>query len=220
MRFFMISNPKSKRYKDIKDDVEIFNGLWFDDDLSQYYKDYNIPYNIKEHRKNSNIALSQNHISLLNKIIDEDLFDTVILEDDVIYSVKDIENKLQLLNMLPNAIDSILYLGGIFWGKLIKDKNIKINDEDKVEGLHMVKDYFTILGTQGYYIKTPQIAQKILLAMRPGRAESGKYYSHCIDACFRKMKLNKYYIQPSLVKHNLNYKSIIGNNNQKPEMLL
>ena len=208
MKFFMISNEKSSRYKDIKDDVEIFNGLWYDDDLSEYYKDYNIPYNIKDHKRDCVIALSQNHISLLNKIIDEDLYDTIILEDDAIYNCEAIINSItdaKLKDELPN---SILYLGGMFWGRLIKDKNVIINDEDKTDGIHMVKDYFTILGTQGYYIKSPHIAKKILRSMK---SNTHKYYSHTIDGTFRRMKIHKYYIQPSLVKHNHNYKSIIGN---------
>lgn len=201
----MISNEKSSRYKDIKSDVEIFNGLWYDDDLSEYYKDYNIPYNIKEHKKNCCIALSQNHISLLNKIIDEDIYDTIILEDDAIYNCEEIINRIAEIKEKPN---SILYLGGQFWGKIIKDKKVIINNEDKTEGIHMVKDYFTIIGGYGYYINSPYIAQKILKSMK---SNTNKYYSHTIDGTFRRMKINKYYIQPSLVKHNPNYKSIIGN---------
>ena len=40
---------------------------------------------------------------------------------------------------------------------------------------------------------------------------NNKYYSHTIDNCFVNMKIDKYYIQPRLVKHNRKYKSIIGN---------
>ncbi len=204
--FFVISNPKSQRYNNInhKDSI-IFNGLWFDDDISEYYKDYNIPYNIKEHRKNATIALFQNHISLLRKIIWEDLHNTIILEDDTIYNKKQIINTLSKIEDLP---EDILYLGGLFWGRLIKDKYVKINPEDRTKGIHKVKDYFRILGTQGYYIKNPEVAQKILNNIK---RSNEKYYSHCIDACYSKMNIDKYYIQPSLVLHNCEYNSIIGN---------
>ena len=119
------------------------------------------------------------HIKLLEKIVNENLEDVLILEDDAIQ-----------VNNIPIDYpkDGIFYVGGFIYNrKMMDETQPKINHEI---GINLCPENFRILGTLAYIIPNSQIALTIL-----SRIYSQNRYK-AIDIMYGNIGMKQYYNYP------------------------
>ena len=119
------------------------------------------------------------HIKLLEKIVNENLEDVLVLEDDAIQ-----------VNNLPIDYprDGIVYVGGFIYNrKMMDETQPKINHEI---GINLCPENFRILGTLAYIIPNSQIALTIL-----SRIYSQNRYK-AIDIMYGNIGMKQYYNYP------------------------
>lgn len=143
------------------------------------------------------MACTKGHINIIQRIIDEDLQDVLIVEDD---SVIDYERFTKFLQI--DKPYGLIYLGGRFDYPKIKDwdkeRSIETYMKGKsVNGFNSVTYDFIITGTHGYFIQNKDIAQQIL---NTSKGKTGKYKSNLTDVMLSKTDIKKYYYYPSIVE--------------------
>lgn len=143
------------------------------------------------------MACSKGHINMIQRIVDEDLQDVLIVEDD---SVIDYDKFNEFLKL--DKPHGLIYLGGKFDYPKIKDwdkeRSIETYMKGKsIDGFNQVGDDFIITGTFGYYIQNKDIAQQILNTCK---GKTGKYKSNLTDVMLSKTDIHKYYYYPSIVE--------------------
>jgi GR25 family glycosyltransferase involved in LPS biosynthesis len=157
MKHILVISAYHNRREKYTDDYHIYDAKWWENVIEEDLKPYTFRHNIKEPLKKKICACSISHKGALKKIIDEKIKNCIIIEDDCICD-------LERLNELDN-IDHFCYIGGDMRPPLLKDDKTFNKDDFRPteKGVYEIDtEKFRILGCYGYFIPTPEIAQKIL----------------------------------------------------------
>lgn len=162
MRVFVVNAYPERREK-YDEKYEIYDAVWWEDVTEEEVERYHFRYNAKMELRKKVVACSLSHKRLLQKIIDEDLKNIVIIEDDAL--IEDFDNLDQLEN-----VNEFCYIGGDITSPFLKDMK-KFKEEGEKEnvryccekGINKIdKDIFKIGQTCGYYIPNKQVSQMII----------------------------------------------------------
>jgi len=116
-------------------------------------------HNVNLNTKLKNIAITEDHYDIWEKIIKDDLKNVVILEDDVY--IKDFKKLNKIIG------DKFMYIGGELYPKVQKDiqkfKDSKLNKLKLKNGVNLMSDNdLSMMGAFGYYIPNAQVAQQLI----------------------------------------------------------
>ena len=154
-------------------------------------------YNTKEHKVKGAYGCLKSHMTLLQKIVDNQENNVCIIEDD---STSD----FKIPDDVKNA-DHITYLGG--WRVNLKMKDIKKDiEEDLQDGINLLKNS-RVLTTRCYFIPKWEMARDLLEFIH------AKKTWKAIDIMMSEYVKTLYY--PALSKQILGYVSEIGNTQPK-----
>jgi len=172
-------------------------GLWKTNPILEAREHrYRFRQNASRLYKNGVIACSDNHLAILQMIVDKKLNKVIIGEDDIVID----ETKLDLLlNSDKIKNDGITWLCYNCKPRLIKDwgKVDVSNLLERIEGIHEKPNNFFLGCTGLYYIPNWKVAKTILENIY---TKSGNYLiSNMIDITLNKVKnVKKYYYYPPI----------------------
>ena len=116
MKVFVVNAYAYRRSK-YDENYELYPALWWEDITEQQTEQFSFRYNCRLPLRKKITACTLSHMNLIQKIIDEDLKDVVIVEDDCII------NNFELLNEIKHLLpeNEFVYLGGQINSPLVKD---------------------------------------------------------------------------------------------------
>jgi len=171
MRVFVVNAYEDRKYKYDEERYELFDAVWWEDVEEDEIENYYLRYNAKMDLRKKVVACSMSHKKLLQKIINEDLKQVVIIEDDAV--IKDWKRLEQLKDL-----SDFCYLGGYMSSPYLKDlKTFEDNDKEEVrhnliKGINTIDPKtFRIGQTCGYYIPNAEVARMILSNLPNGKKE-------------------------------------------------
>jgi GR25 family glycosyltransferase involved in LPS biosynthesis len=171
MRVFVINAYEDRKFKYDEERYELFDAVWWEDVEEDEIENYYLRYNAKIDLRKKVVACSMSHKKLLQKIINEDLKQIVIIEDDAV--IKDWKRLEQLKDL-----SDFCYLGGYMSSPYLKDlKTFEDNDKEEVrhnliKGINTIDPkIFRIGQTCGYYIPDAEVARMILSNLPNGKKE-------------------------------------------------
>tara|TARA_R110001599_G_scaffold171084_1_gene361510 strand:+ start:831 stop:1496 length:666 start_codon:yes stop_codon:yes gene_type:complete len=171
MRVFVI-NAYEERKEKYDERYELYPALWWADLDDKDVDNFHFRHNAKMEYRKKVVACSLSHKRLLQKIIDEDLKNIVIIEDDAL--IDDFDR----LDDLEN-VNEFCYIGGDITSPLLKDMK-KFKEEGQKEnvryccqkGINVINPKtFKIGQTCGYYIPNKEVCQMILSNIPHGKKE-------------------------------------------------
>ena len=194
MKIFVINAYPDRREK-YDERYELFPAVWWEDVVDEEKEKYHFYWNAKIDHCKKVVACSLSHKKVLQKIINEDLKEVVIIEDDAL--IEDFE-KLDILK----EIKEFCYIGGQINAPLIKDFKAFESIKDAVRenfttGINTIDpSEFRLTHACGYYIPDARVAQDILSNIPHNNKE------RAIDVEFLKLqkkeKITKF-IYPAIV---------------------
>ena len=193
MRIFVINLDKAKdrweHYKDLNEDKERFTRWSATDynDLNEQhpiFKDMVSYWNIdpKEHKAKCACYLS--HTNVYRYIIQNHLYDTLVLEDDA-----------ELIGEIPDNLpqDGFTYLGGFTSNLKLTDGPKKVEFE---EGINEIKhNEYRMLCCLAIYIPNPRVALKMLQACEKMEGRRPR----AVDTMLRDALISQYVYYPAPV---------------------
>lgn len=159
-KIFVLSFYKERRDKYKKNKLyEIYEATPKSKISKSLVKEYSFYYNVNLNTKLKNIAITEDHYDIWEKIIKDDLKNVVIIEDDVY--IKDFKKLNKIIG------DKFMYIGGELYPKEQKDiKSFKKNRLNKLklkDGVNLMSDHdLSMMGAFGYYIPNAKIAQRLI----------------------------------------------------------
>ena len=190
------SNKYDERYT-------MYPAKWWTDITDIEVEKLHFRYNCKIPLRKKITACCLSHLGMIQKIIDEDLKDVVILEDDTI--IKDFELLKEEVKLIPNEF---CYLGGQINSPLVKDYHTFTKEHKKAIIDHIRNDnniiqtidtnIFRITHACGYYIPDKKVAIKLLSSIE--EVYKGRKL-RAIDVMFyelQKKGIIKYFIFPAI----------------------
>lgn len=203
MNVFVVNAYAYRRSK-YSDKYEMYPALWWENIATEQTEQFSFRHNCRVPLRKKITACTLSHLNLIQKIIDEDLKDVVILEDDCV--IKDFELLNEIKHLLPE--NEFIYLGGQVNAPLVKDYNTftKSNKKGIIDHLdndnNLIKeidtDTFRITHACSYYIPNKIVAERILSSIK-------QLYDHrkmrAIDVMLwelQKKKVIKYFVFPAL----------------------
>ena len=200
MNIFVVNAYKDRQTKYLADvRYQLFPAVWWEDVTQDQVDKHHFYHNAKLEYRKKVVACSLSHKKLLLKIIQEDLKNTIIIEDDAIFDF----DRLDELKDLKN----FTYLGGEITSKLMKNMK-QFEKEDKQQliselsvGINKIDHkIFKIGQTCGYFVPNARVAQEILSNIPHGNKE--KAIDTELVFLQRKEKITDF-IFPPLVKLNV-----------------
>ena len=203
MKVFVVNAYAYRRSK-YDENYELYPALWWEDITEQQTEQFSFRYNCRLPLRKKITACTLSHMNLIQKIIDEDLKDVVIVEDDCII------NNFELLNEIKHLLpeNEFVYLGGQINSPLVKDYNTFTKDHKEGIISHITNDNnliqtieiekFRITHACCYYIPNKEVAQRILSSIKE---QYGNRKMRAIDVMFwelQKKKIIKYFVFPAL----------------------
>ena len=172
MRVFVVNAYEDRKCKYDEERYELFDAVWWEDVEEDQVENYYLRYNAKTALRKKVVACSLSHKKLLQKIINEDLKQVVIIEDDAV--IKDWKRLEQLKD-----VNEFVYIGGDITSPFLKDmKDFKeggAKDELRdnfVKGINTIDPKtFRIGWTCSYYIPNAEVARMILSNIPNGTKE-------------------------------------------------
>lgn len=170
MRVFVVSAYENRKEKYDEERYELFDATWWSDVKDEEVERYHFRHNAKMEYRKKVVACSLSHKRLLQKIINEDLKDIIIIEDDAIIEKWDRLKDLE-------GCKEFCYIGGQINAPLMKDfkKFEDIKDsvrENFCKGINVIDPKeFRLAHTCGYYIPNRRVAQDILSNIPHGSKE-------------------------------------------------
>ena len=166
-------------------------------DLEKYVENYNFMPSAKDPLKKSRIACNEGHANIWNKIVNENLEDTIILEDDAVFKM-DMTNLENIIKFLPK--DGLTFLGGHFKNPLMKNlpKDLVFEPDIKLGLNKLNTEKHKIMGAFSYYIPNKKVAEQIINTAK--YSKSKKYKSNITDNLLNIVETTRYFIYPSLFK--------------------
>ena len=160
MNVIVISAYPERRTK-YDNRYQIFEAYTPKDITQEVYDDYYFRYNAKPLYRKKVISCAESHKAVLQKIIDEDLKDTIIIEDD---AVLDFDRLDEL-----KGVNQFTYIGGDITS-LTLDKSNTFRKESKENVRASLKNGINKIDIQnwrlahacGYYIPNASVAELIL----------------------------------------------------------
>jgi GR25 family glycosyltransferase involved in LPS biosynthesis len=173
IRVFVVSAYENRKYKYDEERYELFPAVWWNDLQDKDVEGYYLRYNAKMELRKKVVACSMSHKNLLQKIINEDLKQVVIIEDDAVIE----NNQWKRLEELKD-VNEFCYIGGYISSPFLKDlKTFEENDKedirhDLIKGINTIDSkIFRIGQTCGYYIPNAEVARMILSNIPNGKKE-------------------------------------------------
>ena len=170
MRVFVINAYENRKCK-YDERYHLFPAVWWSDLEDKDVEGYYLRHNAKMELRKKVVACSLSHKNLLQKIINEDLKEVVIIEDDAV--IED-WNRLEELK----DVNEFCYIGGDITSPFLKDmKDFKSNDKEDlrhnlIKGINIIDPkIFRIGQTCGYYIPNADVARMILSNLPNGSKE-------------------------------------------------
>jgi GR25 family glycosyltransferase involved in LPS biosynthesis len=197
MKVFVV-NAYSERADKYKSDSRytLFPAVWWENVTDEEVEKHHFRHNAKLNYRKKVVACSKSHKNLLLKIIQEDLKNTIIIEDDCLFDFDRIDEL--------NNLSEFTYLGGDVTSPFMKDmKDFHNNDKQELiksfcYGINTIDPkIFKIGQASGYFIPDAQTASHILANIPHGKIE------RAIDTEFisqQKKGIINYFIYPPLVK--------------------
>jgi len=182
---------RAEKYKSDKRYI-LHKAIHWEDVPLEKTHEYHFYYNCKVERRKKIVACTESHKQVIQKIIDENLKDVIILEDDALL---DFDN----LHRLEEA-DDFTYIGGDI--NALKVKDFKTFDKEKARkslttGINKIDNKKYRIGWGcGYYIPNKDVAQNILENMPHGKKH------RIIDVEFfqlQKKEIIKDFLYPAIV---------------------
>ena len=172
IRVFVINAYENRKYKYDEERYELFPAVWWNDLQDKDVENYYLRYNAKMELRKKVVACSLSHKNLLQKIINEDLKQVVIIEDDAI--IEDWKRLEQLKD-----VNEFCYIGGYITSPFLKDlKTFEEGGEKEdirhqlIKGINDIDPkIFRISQTCGYYIPNAEVARMILSNIPHGSKE-------------------------------------------------
>jgi len=172
MRVFVVSAYEDRKEKYDEEKYEIFSAVWWEDVTDEDVERYHFRHNAKLPLRKKIVACSLSHKRLLQKIINEDLKEVVIIEDDAMIEKWD---RLQELK----DVNEFCYIGGDITSPFLKDMKVFKEDGGKEnvrycceKGINTIDPKkFKIGQTCAYYIPNKRVAQDILSNIPNGKKE-------------------------------------------------
>jgi GR25 family glycosyltransferase involved in LPS biosynthesis len=195
MRVFVVNAYENRKSK-YDQRYELFPATWWETVSDEEVERYHFRYNAKLPLRKKVVACSLSHKRLLQKIINEDLKDIIIIEDDAV-----IENWDRLQEL--KDVNEFCYIGGDITSPLLKDMK-KFKEEgakddvrhELIKGINTIDPkIFKIGWTCGYYIPNREVAQMILSNIPNGKKERAVDNEYI--ALQKKGKINKF-IYPAI----------------------
>ncbi len=171
MKVFVVNAYKDRKEKYDKR-YELYPAVWWEDVTEEQVERYHFRHNAKMEYRKKVVACSLSHKNLLQKIINEDLKDIIIIEDDAVI------DKWDRLEELEN-VNEFCYIGGDITSPFLKDMKKFKEDGEKEnvryccqKGINVIDtDVFKIGQTCGYFIPNKEVAQMILSNIPNGKKE-------------------------------------------------
>ena len=171
MRVIVINAYEERREK-YDERYEMYNAVWWENVSEEEVERYHFRHNAKVELRKKVVACSLSHKRLLQKIIDEDLKNIVIIEDDAL--IDDFDRLEELKDT-----DQFCYIGGDITSPFLKDMK-KFKEEGEKEevrfccqkGINVINPKtFKIGQTCGYFIPNKEVCQMILSNLPHGKKE-------------------------------------------------
>ena len=202
MKVFIINAYPERRNK-YDDRYTMYPARWWETITDEEVDKLHFRYNCKIPLRKKITACCLSHLGMIQKIIDDDLKDVVIIEDDTI--IKDFELLEEVIHLLP---EEFCYIGGQVNAPLVKDY-LSFTKESKKEVIDHIrndnniiqqidKNIFRITHACGYYIPNKKVAIKLLSSIE--EVYKGKKL-RAIDVMFhqlQKKEIIKYFVFPAL----------------------
>lgn len=202
MKVFIINAYPERRNK-YDDRYTMYPARWWETITDEELDKLHFRYNCKIPLRKKITACCLSHLGMIQKIIDDDLKDVVIIEDDTI--IKDFELLEEVIHLLP---EEFCYIGGQVNAPLVKDY-LSFTKESKKEVIDHIrndnniiqqidKNIFRITHACGYYIPNKKVAIKLLSSIE--EVYKGKKL-RAIDVMFhqlQKKEIIKYFVFPAL----------------------
>ncbi len=160
MNVIVISAYPERRTK-YDDRYEIFEAYTPQDITEEVYDNYYFRYNAKPLYRKKVIACAESHKAVLQKIIDEDLKDTIIIEDDAVLDF----NRLDELK----GINQFTYIGGDITSLTLNKSNTfrkELKEDIRKslnKGINIIDiENWRLAHACGYYIPNRTVALLIL----------------------------------------------------------
>ena len=188
MNILVVSAYEDRREK-YDNNYTIIQGIWWEDVRESDLKPYHFYWNARLEHKKKVVACSMSHKKAIQYIIENDLKNTIIIEDDAIVDLSRLEEL--------KDYDEFVYVGGDMRPPLNKDdKTFDKSMIIKSIGLNTIDtDKFRILGCFAYFIPNKNVAIMIINSIPSNNKE------RAIDVEFTKLqkkKLIKYFHYPPL----------------------
>ena len=113
MKVFVVNAYKDRKEK-YDERYELYPAVWWENVSEQQVERYHFRHNANMEYRKKVVACSLSHKNLLQKIIDEDLKDIIIIEDDAMIDKWDRLEELEDVN-------EFCYIGGDITSPLLKD---------------------------------------------------------------------------------------------------
>ena len=188
MNILVVSAYEERREK-YDNNYTIIKGVWWEELGESDLKSYHFYWNAKDSHKKKVVACSMSHKKAIQYIIDNDLKNTIIIEDDAVVDLSRLEEL--------KGYEEFVYVGGDMRPPLIKDDS-KFQKQMiiKTVGLNCIEpEKFRILGCFGYFIPNKNVAKMIIDNIPCNNKE------RAIDVEFTKLQkkgLIKYFHYPPL----------------------
>jgi GR25 family glycosyltransferase involved in LPS biosynthesis len=160
MKTFVISAYPERRKK-YDDRYTIFDAYTPKDITDEIYDNYYFRYNAKPLYRKKVISCAESHKKVLKIIIEEDLKETIIIEDDAVMDFTRIEEL--------KGLDDFTYIGGdIVALTLNKYNDFRKNKKEDIrqslkKGINTIDiENWRLAHACGYYIPNKEVAQRIL----------------------------------------------------------
>jgi len=172
MRVFVINAYENRKDK-YDQRYELYPAVWWADLEDKDVENYYLRHNAKMELRKKVVACSMSHKNLLQKIINEDLKEVVIIEDDAVIDCEAWKRLEQLKD-----VNEFCYVGGYMSSPFLKDlKTFEENDKehvrhDLIKGINDIDPkIFRIGQTCGYYIPNAEVAREVLSNIPNGKKE-------------------------------------------------
>jgi len=192
MRIFVVNLDKAKdRWSHYKDDERFtrwsatdYNDLKEDNPI---FKDMVSYWNIDVNEHKAKCACYLSHTNIYRYIVQNHLYDTLILEDDA-----------ELVGELPDNLpqDGFTYLGGFSSHLKLTEGPMKVDFED---GINPIKhNEYRMLCCLAIYIPNPRVALKMLQACEMTKGKE-KRRPRAVDTMIRDALISQYVYYPAPV---------------------
>ena len=186
MTIFVI-NAYPERRKKYDENYTMFPAVLAKDVKDEDIARYDFIHTTKDELRRNVVACSLSHKKLMRHIVDNNLYNNIIIEDDAIINMDELY-KL-------NGCESFTYIGGDIMPPKMNMKDWK-NDIESVDGINIINPKkFIIMGGHGYYIPSPEVALTLLDNIPFTKMEKA------IDLEFKKLQkaeIIKHYIYPAI----------------------